>query len=42
VNTLTELTEVEGVKFLVDGQENLEFADGAIRFDKVFYPIKNY
>ena len=27
VNTLTELTEVNKIKFLINGQENSEFAD---------------
>ncbi len=36
VNTLTELTEINGVKILIDGQENESFEDGAIKFDKIF------
>ena len=36
VNTLTELTEVNGVKILIDNQENKAFKDEQIKFDKVF------
>ncbi len=36
VNTLTELTEVEKVKFLIDGKENKSFKDNKIKFDNVF------
>lgn len=36
VNTLTELTEVSGVKILINGEENMCFEDGAIRFNDVF------
>lgn len=32
VNTLTELTEVNSVKFLIDGQENEQFKDIYVRF----------
>lgn len=39
VNTLTELNEVSGVKFLVNGEENLQFKDGKINFKETF--IKN-
>lgn len=39
VNTLTELNEVTGVKFLINGEENLQFKDGKISFKEVF--IKN-
>lgn len=39
VNTLTELNEVSGVKFLINGEENLEFKDGKINFKEVF--VKN-
>ena len=31
VNTLTELTEVETVKFLIDGEENAEFNEEYVR-----------
>lgn len=31
VNTLTELTEVDGVKFLINGQENDEFNEKYVR-----------
>ena len=33
VNTLTELTEVNGVKFLIEGQENEEFKDIYVRIN---------
>ena len=36
VNTLVELTEIESVKILIDGKENMDFADKAIRFEKPF------
>lgn len=39
VNTLTELNEVCGVKFLINGEENLQFKDGKINFKNVF--VKN-
>lgn len=39
VNTLTELNEVSEVKFLINGEENLQFRDGKINFKEAF--IKN-
>lgn len=36
VNTLTELTEINGVKILIDNEENKAFKDEQIKFDKVF------
>lgn len=36
VNTLTELNEVSGVKFLINGEENLAFKDNKINFKDVF------
>lgn len=36
VNTVTELTEVNKVAILIDGEENKGFPDGALMFDKVF------
>ena len=39
VNTLTELNEVSEVKFLINGEENLQFNDGKINFKESF--IKN-
>lgn len=36
VNTLTELNEVSGVKFLINGEENLQFKDGKISFKEAF------
>lgn len=39
VNTLTELNEVSGVKFLINGEENLQFKDGKVNFKEIF--VKN-
>jgi len=39
VNTLTELNEVSEIKFLINGEENLQFKDGKINFKEVF--VKN-
>lgn len=36
VNTLTELNEVSSVKFLINGEENLQFKDGKISFKEAF------
>ncbi len=36
VNTLTELTEVSGVKILINGEENMCFEDGALKFNDIF------
>ena len=36
VNTLTELNEVSGVKFLINGEENKSFKDGKISFKDTF------
>ena len=36
VNTLTELTEVDGVKILINGEEGKAFLDEAINFKEVF------
>lgn len=36
VNTLTELTEVNSIKILIDGKENEKFKDGEISFEKIF------
>jgi len=36
VNTLTELTEVDGVKILINGEEGKAFFDEAINFKEVF------
>ena len=40
VNTMSELTEVEGIKILIDGKENKEFKDGKIKFEKIFVQEK--
>lgn len=36
VNTLVELTEIDSVKFLIDGKENACFEDEAIHFKEPF------
>ena len=36
VNTLTELTEVDGVKILINGEEGKAFLDEAINFKEIF------
>ena len=36
VNTLTELNEIFGIKFLINGEENLQFKDGKINFKEIF------
>lgn len=37
VNTITELTEINGVKITINGEENKSFNDEKIRFNKIFY-----
>ena len=36
VKTMTELTEVDSIKILVEGEENRGFADGKVKFDTNF------
>ena len=36
VNTVTELTEVNQVAFLIDGKSGIGFPDGGVNFNKVF------
>ena len=36
VNTLTELTEVNGIKILIEGEENRSFKDNLVNFNEVF------
>lgn len=36
LNTVTELTEINGIKILIDGQENKKFKDGKINFKNEF------
>ena len=36
VNTLTELTEVNEIKILINGEENREFKDKGVNFQNVF------
>ena len=40
VNTMTNLTEVNSVKILIDGEENKAFKDNLIKFDDPFVVIK--
>ena len=37
VNTLTELNEVNGVKILIDGKENMSFNDKGMEFKEEFF-----
>lgn len=39
VNTMTELTEVNGVKILIDGEADKGFKDGKIKFDDAFVKL---
>ncbi len=36
VKTVTELTEVNGIKIKINGEENKEFKDGKIKFEQIF------
>ena len=36
VNSLTELTEVNSIKILINGEENAKFKDGEINFSQNF------
>ena len=36
VNTVTELTEINKVTILIDGEENKGFPDNEVIFDKIF------
>lgn len=40
VNTMTNLTEVDAVKILIDGEENKAFNDNLIKFDYPFVVIE--
>lgn len=40
VNTMTNFTEVNSVKILIDGEENKAFKDNLIKFDDPFVVIK--
>ncbi len=40
VNTLTELIEVNGVKILIEGEENKAFKDEVIDFEQIFSRIE--
>ena len=39
VNTMTGLTEVNGVKILIDGKADQSFKDGKIKFDDAFVKL---
>ena len=41
VNTVSELTEVNGVKILIDNEENKAFKDNNINFNEAFFKIEN-
>lgn len=41
VNTMTTLTEVNGVKILINGEENKEFKDKKLNFKEVFVKLGN-
>ena len=36
VNTVTELTEINSIKILIDGEENKAFKDKKIKFNQIF------
>lgn len=36
VNSLTELTEINGIKILINGEENKSFNDKKVNFEKIF------
>lgn len=36
VNTITELTEINGIKILINGEENKSFTDKQVEFNKIF------
>ena len=37
LKTLIELKEVNGIKILINGEENSSFPDGALNLNKIFY-----
>ena len=41
VNTMTQLTEVNGIKILIDGKEDQQFKDGKIKFNDTFVKLDN-
>ena len=36
LKTVTELTEINGIKIKINGEENKEFKDGKIKFNQIF------
>ena len=38
VNTMTQLNEVEAVKFIIDGKQDCAFTDNAINLKDIFVP----
>lgn len=41
VNSLTEFTEINGIKILIENEENKEFKDGIIKFNETFTKLNN-
>lgn len=41
VNTMTQLTEVNGIKILIDGKEDQQFKDEKIKFNDTFVKLDN-
>lgn len=41
VNTVTELTEINGIKILINGEENKSFNNGKIEFNRIFKRNEN-
>lgn len=37
LKTLIELNEVNGIKILINGEDNLGFPDNAVKFNEIFY-----
>lgn len=37
LKTLVELNEVNGIKILINGEDNLGFPDNAVKFNEIFY-----
>ena len=36
VNTVTQFTEINSIKILIDGEENKSFKNGNIKFEQIF------
>ena len=37
LKTLSELNEVDGIKIIIDGKENMSFPDNEVSFNTIFY-----